>query len=102
MTLVEFLLARISEDEVEAMRGLAELDPGQTELDVTIWDLDTGIRYRPARVLADCRGLREIVALFTHNGRTSWDQMDADNQDVLRLLTNRYADHPDYDANWRL
>ncbi|MCB9376995.1 MAG: hypothetical protein H6515_14165 [Microthrixaceae bacterium] len=103
MTLTDFLLARIAEDEA-AVQG-ARIADG------------------PARVLAECEAKRRIVALvepeWTEDGRVAYwepalmryrharDFPVLDHsyirawEDVLRVLALPHADHPDYDDGWR-
>ena len=87
MTLTEFLLARIAEDErrVGFVRGFIP-DEG-----------DQGEYINPARVLAECEAKRRIVEHcdFDHLARSPGDPY------VLRLLALPYADHPDYREEWR-
>ena len=89
MTLAEFLLARIAEDEQVARSSLATHEEGEP------WGYghlpDDGphiARWSPARVLAECAAKREIVERFV-----AWD--------AVRLLAAPYSAHPDYDKDWR-
>lgn len=119
MTLTEFLLARIAEDEADAReadsgRWLPE-DKGITfEWDADDWhDDETQARLRadtranqnhianwhPARVLAECEAKRRIVEMHQR-----WDGDPNDygqTEHVLRFLALPYSDHPDYDEAWR-
>ena len=84
MTLTEFLLARITEDEVEA----PFIHDGDKWSDGCACDF-------PTRWLAECAAKRRIV---------EWHQPDDVCDDAchtLRLLALPYADHPDYDESWR-
>lgn len=112
MTLTEFLLARIAEDE-EAAHGAAAAM--QSNYGTGSWDvrpdgrlglgggLSLGVgpvaphvaRHDPARVLAECEAKRRIVeeVLPIHP--------DYDPLYVQRLLALPYADHPDYQEAWR-
>jgi hypothetical protein len=90
MTLAEFLLTRIAEDEAVARRGFGMTD---------------------GRVLAECGAKRRIVELVTEEqpldqghweGHGSGERWVADHApEVLRLLALPYAGHPDYRAEWR-
>ncbi len=95
MTLVEFLLARIGEDEKDARDWLPYARVRRLER----W---------PERILAECEAKRRIVVL--HN--TALDAHTVIGSDFeqgqvwmadasLRLLALPYADHPDYDPAWR-
>jgi hypothetical protein len=85
MTLIDFLLARIAEDEAVARDSLALYGPGSS-LYVA--------RHDPARVLAECAAKRRIIA--AHEAADF-----ALNDDVIRLLALPYAEHPDFDEAWR-
>ena len=119
MTLTEFLLARIAEDEAVAravsrahwrysigdtwdlegvehdvVRGL-----GDSEIAFTFELEATHIaRHDPARVLAKCEALRRIVEQYASLAKHG-DSGDA--RWVLPLLALPYADHPDYREEWR-
>lgn len=101
MTLTDFLLARIAEDEAVARKTVVLADP--------------------ARVLAECAAKRRIVATWERR----WDEAEnaANNPNLsvgernsmngmfasqatglgeaIRLLALPYADHPDYNPDWR-
>ena len=96
MTLTEFLLARIAEDEAEAWRWNADAGGGD-------WDsLET-------RVLAEFEAKRALLAIhaLTDDGLcgacsdtycvTPWDGLC----EIAKPLAAIYADHPDYDEAWR-
>ena len=111
MTLTEFLLARIAEDEARALHDdLNDLcdDPGG----------DGG----PSRVLAECAAKRRIVEEYEgHRGsvmayrsprwrdamneqdRREWSKAEARHrvaEDMARALASVYAGHPDYRPEW--
>lgn len=108
-TLVDFLLARLDEDE-EAARGLAESLPSPAE---PTWEADGrsvrmgGItmfdahplmaahiaRHDPTRTLAEVEAKRRIVQWM---GDTVEYVVYGD--EVLRALAAVYVDHPDYAA----
>ena len=79
MTITEFLLARIAEDEVEANWVDAEGDNGSSPI------------QHPARILAECAAKRELVDIWhdKHGGGH-----------VLKTLATVYSDHPDYQPKW--
>ena len=92
MTLTEFLLARIAEDETNdtTLVGVARKD----------WTV---------RWLAECAAKRQIVHL--HSGPDYWKSPDFhlcvdsmtnnDECDTLHALAMPYADHPDYRPEWK-
>ena len=86
MTLTEFLLARIAEDEAAAV---AEIPTGPRRNGKTFW----------RRTLVGCEARRQIVYRTTkpiaHAGQ------DIERQAVVRLLALPYSDHPDYDEEWK-
>jgi hypothetical protein len=107
VTLVEFLLARIAEDEAVARLAsgdrwnrLADGNPKFSK--VVAWgltpigamnaeqDADHIARWDPARILAECEAKRRIV---------EWHHrvpLPHERQNLLALLALPYADHPDY------
>ena len=103
MTITEFLLARIAEDEGAADR--VEFRPYVGE------GLPTLLT---ARVLAECEAKRRIVHsidVLTGGEKGYAERMkhtDAEDaryviaRDVLHHLASVYADHPDFDPAWRL
>jgi len=125
MTLTEFVLARIAEDEAVARsrewpRRLADAlwaasEPDEEDAPGTVnplhdagWDdaydlarsvqqaaHSAGLDVDPARVLAECEAKRRIV---------EWCQTDEGGfhwSTVLEPLAAIYADHPDYRDDWR-
>jgi len=112
MTLTEFLLARISEDEAAALAAGSSGDDqhwwvdGPAKVSGKWWIYSTGekfahehtarhiARHDPARVLAECEAKRRIVELFPSPAPVdSWDEAG---ERVLEMLALPYADHPDY------
>lgn len=129
MTIIEFLLARIAEDEREARKGGNHNDVGTFARD------NYGcLLVQPSRVLADCAAKRAIIDMVT-----SWEHsyMDEDmwyscplavapgetevgsgysgddgavcrcgledrQLEPLRPLAAIYSDHPDYSPDWAL
>lgn len=101
MTITEFLLARIAEDEADANRGRSHPDPTTFARDNYgyLW-------VQPARVLAECEAKRRILddweALTEENDGSERDRAMIDNlNDVMEYLAAVYADHPDYRDEWR-
>jgi Family of unknown function (DUF6221) len=119
LTLADFLLARIAEDEAAAHMGSCLCGQG--------FDAQTGEGY--ARVLAECEAKRQIVALhesgalldhseyectcgFSDHRRAEctcgWTIADEGEWErpsspcpTLRYLALPYADHSDYRDEWR-
>ncbi len=97
MTLTEFLLARIAEDEAGARQGQRH---GGVQAAVC------------TRVLAECEAKRRIVELHADGGRNAWigdrfvNWCTADKAtwpcQTLRLLALPYTDHPGFDPVWRI
>lgn len=95
MTLVEFLMARL--DEIEARH------------EANWWnECDRCHDHAPCWAMRDAEGKRRIVAKFvaldTHPNRLAyafmqqqWVALCA----VIAALALPYADHPDYDEDWR-
>lgn len=131
VTLVDFLLARIAEDEAKARAATPSPwlphDQGWVDaggewiicapyhgLDISDQDAEHVTRWQPARVLAECDARRRIVELHGFDfavpidADSSWEEdtvCRADQAewpcDTLRLLALPYADHPEYDEAWR-
>jgi hypothetical protein len=125
MTLTEFLLARIAEDEDVARRlsraTLSGWEADEQEHAVcsmadTIaegvqFGMETHIaRWEPRRVIAECEAKRRIIDL--HDGgkdksrglwvnRTGCTCGDMPPCRTLAALAMPYADHPDYRVEWR-
>jgi len=88
MSIGDFLLARITEDEERRTAYWHDSDCG------TVADaLDDCTCGAQTRVLAECEAKRRIVALC--------DDYEEPAPSVLLALALPYADHPDYDESWR-
>ncbi len=123
LTLAEFLLARIAEDEAVARKGtpgrwkLGGLDPEELG---DAWFLRSADRehlwrWYPERVLAECEAKRRIVERHRRITRPGWGLILPDqcgecggNSGIvgwpcptLRVLALPYADHKDYREEWR-
>lgn len=91
MNLVEFLLARIEEDETEArvvsptIRGYVSYADGRDA-------------RRVARVLAECDAKRRIIDWHDLAERQYGPRTAAG---ILEILALPYAEHPDYRDEWR-
>ena len=120
MTIVDFLLARIAEDEAAVERSRRH-----NAEEVYANDNYGCLLVDPMRVLAECQAKRAIVAL--HKPTTLEDLWGAARADIakrlvceydsspdshlgdttewpcttLRHLAAVYADHPDYRQEWR-
>lgn len=97
MTLTDFLLVRIAEDESRAgeHHHLICFAPG----------VICNCAY-PARVLAECEAKRRIVShcdlLIRGPEFGHFTESDGDSgRTILRALALPYADHPDYREEWR-
>lgn len=105
MTLAEFLLARIAEDEAVARRcntGPPIVLALQVGMDHHEGVESGWVEVDAGRVLADCAAKRAIVQRAAgcacgdvHGGYT--DEADW----TLRVLSYPYRDHPDYRPEWR-
>lgn len=108
MTLTDFLLQRIAEDEAESRhRDTVTFGDQQRAL--------AGIQgaFDPARVLAECDAKRRIVGLFTEGywcdpgdaRELTYDDGHPNSAYVaghmIRALALPYADHPDYREEWK-
>jgi hypothetical protein len=91
VTLTEFLLARIAEDEQVARDE---------------YRCNTDLRWTPVRVLAECETKRRVIT-FCRGDMDPAVELDLRIEDerdaamVLRLMATLYADHPDYREEWR-
>lgn len=124
MTITEFLLARIAEDEAVARNAAMSIDDdrrpdwseaGSGVLDTgdELWPIgDSRIsrhakHFDPERVLAECEAKRRIVEELAlpyiaerrrlMRGQPDWGD---EHPELLRFLALPYADHPDYNAAW--
>ena len=92
MNIVEFLEARIDEDEEQASSGWERLGDSR-------WERDNYGRtlLTPSAVLAECKAKRVIIEAFDP------EAPDLDpyvGRDVIAILAAIYADHPDYQEEW--
>lgn len=97
MTITEFLLARIAEDEAAAYKDQPwkwttddgrPLEDGDAAYFTSQFDT-MAMEVPVKRWLVECEAKRQILAL---RDRPEY---------VFRLLTLPYVDHPDYDEEWR-
>ncbi len=89
MTLVEFLLARIAEDEKFAVM---DWPAGRA------WS-GSGLPPDPTRIVTECEAKRRIVQRYSVPD--PHDEPGCRDCDMLRLLALPHADHPDYREEWR-
>ena len=111
MTLTDFILARIAEDEAVASRAGSFApwsEPFQT-------DNYGHLTVQPDRVLAECEAKRRIVEWhkplpglggYAANCAGCWEDGGEDGAPLypcrnIRWLAAVYADHEDYDESWR-
>ena len=119
MTIVEFLEARIAEDELAAQAAIEGSAAWQAHYDYRdVKDLEGHFvvqadslyptmeqaahmaRQSPARALRECEAKRAIIADYLR--RDALGEMVGRNAvaDILRVLTTVYSDHPDYAGAW--
>lgn len=100
MTLTEFLLARIAEDEAvaEAAREHEYLSAAR-DASALRWVRDSlgygTVFANSGRVLAECQAKRRIVEMVG-GGVNVHRPGDCQDCDLLRALALPFADHPDY------
>lgn len=87
--LMEFLLARIAEDERDWTANPHAWDEIQYML--------TGLTQE--RMFAECEAKRRIIAL--HTPCDDWSYGDASTCPELIALAQPYADHPDFRQEWK-
>lgn len=116
LSLVEFLLARITEDEaiIPAKINTENLQP---------WAAFANDEYDAlldfTRWAAECKAKRALVELHDEDREHNCPNSDGDSEHfgylhgwaegheypqrcpVLRLMASIYADHPDYDLAWQ-
>jgi len=118
MTLTEFLLARISEDEARAHYALSRGDGGALEYGGQWYGaIQHAKRWEPARVLAECAAKRAIVAEHQPYSDGYWRtegtcvccvdfhaDMDCENKPwpcpTLRALAAVYAERDGFQEEW--
>lgn len=85
MTLTEFLLARIAEDEADAWRWLEDFGTGD------VYSMEK-------RCLAECKAKRRILEECDRLDAACIDGVETD--EFREFLASVYADHSDYNQ-WR-
>jgi hypothetical protein len=123
MTITEFLIARLDEDESTArMADSASSRPGEVDGEPSAAapfppqrqrHID---RWSPTRVLVDIAAKRTIVETYEELGRVLSKASDSGQEDEAIVTRNlfaglqvavlahamTFADHPDYRAEWQL
>lgn len=116
--LVEFLTARLDEDEAVARDFVPEeIEFPSMERQRYIHALKRWVvLYDPARVLADVKAKRAVLALHHPSLENRigmepycvgcWEGGGQDGAmlwpcDTIRIVAGVYADHPDFDPAWR-
>lgn len=87
MTIVDFLEARIAEDEARARYPYLASHPDPL--------------FSPARALAECSAKREIIRWWTE-GLIGYVRVDDELTNPLLPLAAVYKDHPGYNQEWAL
>ena len=97
MDIVEFLKARLDEDEAQAQRSKADNAMNPNLRIPAGW-----INGVADRVLREVESKRKIVDLGWHHlgdEEYGWGMEEAKRQ-ILLIMAVVYADHPDYDPSW--
>ena len=119
MTIVEFLEARLAEDELTAHAAIDVAPDWRTHYDYRdVKDLDCTYvvqadsrhpttaqaahiaRHSPARVLRECEAKRAIIADFLRRDALGDLPGRSAVEDTLRAIGAVYCHHPDYDHAW--
>jgi hypothetical protein len=102
--LVEFLRARLDEDEQVARPSLGAERWSPEAINMYAPGLGAGTlahiaRHDPARVLREVEAKRQLIAHlieFMEGDYAPW------NEDALKIIALPYADHPSYREEWRV
>lgn len=119
MTLVEFLQARLAEDELIALAAIDGSPQWRSSYDYRDVKDEHGhyviqadarhpnvqqaahiARHCPARVLAEVEAKRGVIADYLRHDATGDLLERGVVDDILRGLCTVYAEHPDYNASW--
>ena len=110
MTLTDFLLARIAEDEAQAREAITERDrinfvqyePDVPDMSLTAWsDAPVpGVLVGPERVLAECEAKRRIVAALRAEEAGEPHVEIWGLRMAAEALAFPYSNHPDYQQEW--
>ena len=109
MKITEFLLARIAEDETTALAAVdGQADPengwgyeGRTLIPHVgiihhAVQAEHITRWHPYRVVAECAAKRAIIEQAERSDSGWWESI------YVAILAAVYADHPDYQTEWKL
>jgi hypothetical protein len=106
MEIIEFLDARIAEDEAAA-RDVMPAEWTNATASIVGPAREHMDNWGPGRVLAECKAKRDIIgvrnALAANNpeeGSSGWFQVAAFDT-AIRQLAAVFRDHPDYAQLWR-
>ncbi|MHB8186161.1 MAG: DUF6221 family protein [Dermatophilaceae bacterium] len=119
MTIVEFLEARLDEDELTAtaaIDGAADWHTLYAYRDVkdgdghyviladsrypTVGQAAHIARHSPARVLRHCEAVRALIAEFLRLDALGDLLGRGATEEALKQLASVYSDHTDFDQNW--
>ncbi len=105
VSLTEFLLARIAEDEHVAMVTRADEHPNVRERSAATSAYDaagyTYVRTTSGRLSRDCTARRRIVSAHQAAQEAGDETTVVALETVMRHLAAVHADHPDFDPAWR-
>lgn len=111
MTIVEFIEARIAEDEETAKYSGGDSwtdDDRFNRVDVTEGYIETShhgahiARHDPARVLRQCAAIRELVKIASDvEAMYSIPAEDAADS-IRKTIAAIWSDHPDYQQEWSI
>lgn len=113
VTLSEFLTARLAEEDAAARRLLRyaqenELACGEPQMlgrRIPGWHEWPDVQAMCTRVLADVEAKRRVLARATRDDIDPGDMCAVAAYDeaehIVCILAEAYADHPDYDEEWR-
>jgi hypothetical protein len=107
LTVTEFVLARIAEDEARATRASSAVASWpMVANEAARLSADAGwhvLDHNPARVLAQCAAMRKIVEMF-QTARPAMGEWESDYAsaayDAVRALASIWSDHPQFDPAW--
>jgi hypothetical protein len=119
MTIVEFLEARLAEDELIAHAAVDVSPDWQAHYDFRdVKDTDGHFvvqadslsptleqaahiaRHDPARVLRECEAKRAIIAEFLRRDAVGDLPGRSAAEDILKAIASAYSGHEDYDPAW--